>query len=176
MRIVAGELGGRQFDSPKSAKTHPMSDKARGALFNVLGDITGLDVLDAFAGTGACSFEAISRGANSAIAIEQDRLAQRTIAQNIQSLELEHRVTLIATSVQAWLQTSPHTTFDLVLCDPPYTDVQPALISRLAERVTPDGILVLSWPDGTELPDLPLLFLQRKSYGDATLAFYRQAA
>ena len=72
MRIIAGYLGGRQFNSPRSNRTHPMSDKARGGLFNALGDISGLTVLDAFAGSGALSFEAISRGAESVIAVDID--------------------------------------------------------------------------------------------------------
>ena len=63
MRIIAGTLGGRNFDS-KSQATHPMSEKMRGALFNVLGDIDGLKVLDCFAGSGAIGFEAISREPN----------------------------------------------------------------------------------------------------------------
>nr|MBP9820948.1 RsmD family RNA methyltransferase [Candidatus Saccharibacteria bacterium] len=60
MRIIAGFLGGRLIESPHNNKTHPMSEKMRGALFNSLGDINGLTFLDAFAGTGACGFEAIS--------------------------------------------------------------------------------------------------------------------
>jgi 16S rRNA (guanine966-N2)-methyltransferase len=175
MRVIAGTLGGRQFDSPKSYKTHPMSDKARGALFNILGDISGLDVLDPFAGTGAFSFEAVSRGATSALAIEQDKPAQRIIRQNIRLLGVGEHVKLIQASANAWLQTNPAVRFDLVLCDPPYNDLQPNLVVRLAARVAPDGIMVLSWPAGTTLPEIPLLLLQHKVYGDATLAFYRNA-
>lgn len=174
MRIIAGSLGGRQFDSPKGFKTHPMSDKARGALFNVLGDIEGLTVLDAFAGSGALSFEAISRGAASAVAIDNDRAAQKVIANNVHELGLRDRVKLITASANAWLQTSPEeTTFDIVLCDPPYTDLQLNLLQRLTERVKPGGLVVLSWPGDKEVPDLNgLEVLERKNYGDITLAFY----
>ncbi|MCB6771180.1 RsmD family RNA methyltransferase, partial [Veillonella atypica] len=49
MRIIAGQLGGRTFDAPRGHRTHPMGDKIRGALFNILGDISGLTVFDAFA-------------------------------------------------------------------------------------------------------------------------------
>jgi 16S rRNA (guanine966-N2)-methyltransferase len=172
MRVIAGTLGGRQFSSPKSPKTHPMSDKARGALFNVLGDISGLDILDPFAGTGAFSFEAVSRGAASSIAIEQDKLAQRIIQENIQTLQLSEHIKLVKAGAGAWLKTNPTATFDLVLCDPPYNDLQPNLLEQLAGRITADGVFVLSWPDGVVLPALPLELLQHKKYGDATLAFY----
>jgi 16S rRNA (guanine966-N2)-methyltransferase len=173
MRIITGNLGGRQFESPKTFKTHPMSDKARGALFNVLGDVEGLTVLDPFAGTGAFSFEAVSRGAASAIAIEQDKPAQRTIEQNIHALGLAEQVKLIKATANGWLQTNPEAQFDLVLCDPPYNDLQPTLIARLATRIMPDGVFVLSWPDGTALPELPLALVRHKKYGDATVAFYK---
>ncbi|MEK7153440.1 MAG: 16S rRNA (guanine(966)-N(2))-methyltransferase RsmD [Patescibacteria group bacterium] len=178
MRIIAGRLGGRQFDSPKSFKTHPMSDKARGALFNVLGDIDGLTVLDAFAGSGALSFEAVSRGAASAVAIDSDRAAQKVVANNIHTLGLRGRVKLIAASANAWLQTSnPAELFDIVLCDPPYDDLQTNLLQRLEKRVRPGGILVLSWPGNAD----PIVFeglqlLESKNYGDMTLAFYRSPA
>jgi 16S rRNA (guanine966-N2)-methyltransferase len=59
MRIIAGELKGRNIQEPYGHRTHPMSEKVRGAVFNALGDIEGLAVLDAFAGTGALSFEAV---------------------------------------------------------------------------------------------------------------------
>src|SRR5207247_1643471 len=121
MHIIAGRLKGRSFDSPGSFKTHPMSDKARAALFNILGDVAGLTVLDAFAGSGALGFEAISRGATSALFIEQDRIAQRTIEHNQAVLGLKRQTQLIRASANAWLSTTPETpSFDLILCDPPY--------------------------------------------------------
>lgn len=177
MRIIAGRLGGRQFDSPKSFKTHPMSDKARGALFNVLGDIEGLTVLDAFAGSGALSFEAISRGATSAIAIDSDRAAQWVIAKNTHALGLNRQVKLIKASANAWLETNPEVLFDIILCDPPYSDLQPHLLQRLAEHLAQDGVFVLSWPGDKEPVALAgLRLLERKNYGDMMLVFFGNQA
>lgn len=176
MRIIAGSLKGRQFDSPHTQRTHPMSDKVRGALFNMLGDIDGLTVLDPFAGTGAIAFEALSRGASSALLIEQDKTAQRVIAENIRTLRLSRQAQLIRASANAWLQTSPaNTTFDLIICDPPYHDLQTSLVVRLAERLTPEGLLILSWPTKEE----PLLIdnltqIENRAHGDAQLIFYRR--
>lgn len=153
-----------------------MSDKARGALFNVLGDIDGLTVLDAFAGSGALSFEAISRGAASAVAIDSDRTAQKVIAANVRTLGLTKHIKCISASANAWLQTSPEELcFDLVFCDPPYNDLQVPLIARLAARVKPDGLLVLSWPTATDIPQHEsLVEVEHREYGDASLIFYRR--
>lgn len=176
MRVIAGNLGGRVFDSPNTSRTHPMSDKMRGALFNILGDIEGLCVLDAFAGTGALAFEAVSRGAASAIALEVDRTAQQTIARNIHMLDLENQVQLIKTSASSWLAASAETNiFDIVLCDPPYHDLQLALLARLGKCVKSGGLLVISFPANTEPPIFKgFAQIGRRTYGDAQLIFYRQ--
>ena len=173
MRIIAGRLGGRIFDSPKTTKTHPMSDKIRGALFNILGDIDGLTVLDAFSGTGALAFEALSRGAASAVLVEHDTAAQQVIRTNIVNLQLDAEATLAATSVNAWIVTHPMDRYDLVFCDPPYDDLQTAVLQQLITLKKDDGLFVLSWPNSTEEP----LFngikkVAHRSYGDAQLLFY----
>jgi 16S rRNA (guanine966-N2)-methyltransferase len=174
VRIIAGRLGGRNFASPRGHRTHPMSDKARGAVFNALGDIGGLSVLDAFAGSGALSFEAISRGAGHATAVERDRSAQQTIAANIKELGMAGSVKLIKANAAGWLTTAEDA-FDLVLLDPPFEDLQPGLLSRLAGRTSPGGTVVLSLPPDAEvvLPD-EFEHLTTKSYGDNQLVFYRK--
>lgn len=173
MRIIAGRLGGRTFDSPHGHRTHPMSDRVRGALFNTLGDIVGLTVLDAFAGSGALSFEALSRGASNAVMIEPDKSAQTTINKNIAGLRVPSQTKLIRAKAQSWLSTTDQR-FDIVLCDPPYDDINQTLLTKLASRTVPGGTIVLSLPpnSGFKLPE-PYELLGSKDYGDATLAFYR---
>ena len=94
MRIISGTLKGHTFDSPKGFQTHPMGDKIRTALFNTLGDIKGLTVLDAFSGSGALSFEALSRGAESAVALELDKEAYKVIRANAEKLAVGDRMKL----------------------------------------------------------------------------------
>lgn len=172
MRVIAGTLGGRLFAAPHGHRTHPMSDKMRGALFNMLGDISGLTVLDAFAGSGALSFEAISRGAASSLAIENDRAAQRAIQENIAALGLAEQVHLIRASARAWLNTTDGI-FDLLLLDPPYDALQLSLLQLLAARLRPGGRLVLSWPGKMEPPVLNgLALVSSKNYGDGSLHSY----
>jgi len=147
----------------------------RGALFNMLGDIDGLTVLDAFAGSGALSFEALSRGASSATAIESDRNAQKTITENSKVLALGTQVKLVKATSNAWFSTNGGRTFDLLLCDPPYDNLQLPLIVRLAGAVKPGGLLVLSWPGSDVLPEITgLTLIENRSYGDSQLGFYRR--
>ena len=173
MRVVAGSLGGRRFDSPGTHRTHPMSDKMRGALFNILGELDGLEVLDAFGGSGALAFEATSRGAESALILENDKTAQQTIARNIEALGVQQHARLVRASVTAWMDTNPEAQFDVVLCDPPYDDIQLSILDMLAARVKSDGILVVSFPANQEPPQfISLAQVKRQQYGDAQLIFY----
>lgn len=174
MRIIAGSLGGRTFDSPGGHRTHPMSDKIRGALFNMLGDITGLTIADLYSGSGAISFEAISRGASSSVAIEADKVAYATIARNIKTLSVDEHVKSHKMFVHSWLNRT-NDQFDIVIADPPYDDLQYKTLDKLHEVVKPGGILVYSLPPSARLvlPDT-CKKLSEKSYGDGTLVFYQK--
>jgi 16S rRNA (guanine966-N2)-methyltransferase len=153
-----------------------MSDKVRGALFNTLGDLDGLTLLDAFAGSGALAFEAVSRGADRVVVIDSDRSAQQAIADNIRALSVANRVKLIRASASAWLTTSDEG-FDIILCDPPYDDPQPTLLGKLAERAREGGLVVLSLPPAAEVAlGAPFQPIAIKNYGDAELRFYRKVA
>jgi 16S rRNA (guanine966-N2)-methyltransferase len=176
MRIIAGALKGQQFASPHGHKTHPMSDKARGALFNVLGDIDGLTFLDAFAGTGALAFEAASRGAKSVVAIDKDRAAHKTIEQNVNDLHLQKTVKVTKANTGGWSIHNAEKKFDILLLDPPYDDLQVPLLGRLVKRhVKPGGLAVLSIAGRIRNPEFDnTQIAAAKDYGDARLVFYRK--
>ena len=174
MRIISGTLGGRTFNSPKGQQTHPMSEKIRGALFNVLGEIDGLRVLDAYSGSGAISLESISRGAASSVAIEKQRLAQTAISDNIKQLGLGERIELISTSVENWLNGDNMTTFDIIICDPPFDDINTKTIRKIASYLNKGGLMVTTWPAKLPLIDIGgHKLIKTSSYGDAMLVFYR---
>jgi 16S rRNA (guanine966-N2)-methyltransferase len=152
-----------------------MSDKIRGALFNALGDIEGLHVLDAFAGSGALSFEAISRGAKSAIAIEMDKSAQGAIEESLDMLDLRDRVTLVRANCGSWSNQHLDHMFDIIVADPPYDKVPTAPLDKLVRNLKPGGLYVLSWPGNqASVNFVGLEKLSEKSYGDAMLIFYRR--
>ncbi len=174
MRIVAGKLGGRTFDAPRGHRTHPMSDKVRGAMFNMLGDISGLSIADLYSGSGAISFEAMSRGAATSVAIEADKVAYSAITRNIEALGLDEQVKPHKMYVHSWLNRT-NEQFDIVVADPPYDDLVYKTLDVLPNVVKPGGILVYSLPPNARLllPDT-CQKLAEKSYGDATLVFYRK--
>lgn len=175
MRIVAGTLGGRQFEAPKGHRTHPMGERQRGALFNTLGDIAGLSVLDLYAGSGALSFEAVSRGASHATAVEWDKSAQQAITTNIQSLGLENQVSLAASRVASWSKKNITEWFDVVFCDPPYDRVLENSVQKLTTHVARGGMFVLSWPEKLSIPEFKGIELVRSSvYANARLIFYKK--
>lgn len=175
MRVISGALKGRHFEAPPGHRTHPMGDKIRGALFNMLGDISGLTVFDPYAGTGALSFEALSRGAKHATLVEIEKTAQQIIAANIEALSLVDKTTFVPGNCTRWSLRYPDETFDLLLCDPPYDRVLIGVIEKLGKHVKKNGLLVLSWPRHVEVTELHG-FTQIKAsvYANARLVFYRR--
>jgi len=177
LRVIAGWLGSRQFASPATHTTHPMSERMRGALFNSLGSIADKTVLDPFAGSGALSFESVSRGATSAVAIERERRAWQTVQKNIQTLGVSGQVTLVKGSCRSWSELHPDQEFDLIICDPPYDDLQLSTLSLLSRHLKNNGLMVVSYPGRESAPTVNGVVVVDKSYfGDAALAYYRKAA
>jgi 16S rRNA (guanine966-N2)-methyltransferase len=148
----------------------PTSDRAREALFSILGDISGARVLDLFCGTGALGIEAVSRGAANAVLVDSDpRLARR----NVDALGLGDRCEVVRSDALRYLA-KPGDKFDLILCDPPY-----ALVSRVAsdlERLAPQrladtGRLVLE-SAAREPVDLSLPLLAERRFGEAVIRIW----
>ena len=139
MRIIAGEWRGRKLAAPKGDATRPTADRTRETLFAMLtsrlGDFEGLQVVDLFAGSGALGLEALSRGAEHCLFVEQDRAAVDVIRANIAALGAALRTRVEAGSVMALrAATKP---LDLILADPPYHSG--------AGEVALDRLLRLGW-------------------------------
>jgi 16S rRNA (guanine966-N2)-methyltransferase len=119
IRIIGGLYRGRKLSFPKIAGLRPTPDRVRETLFNwLMADIVGARCLDAFAGSGALGFEALSRGAGHCVMVE----SSSTIHNNLQQLAKEltlSRLTLIHDNAVHYLQHSTQP-FDLVFLDPPF--------------------------------------------------------
>ncbi len=177
IRLIAGKYGGRSIAAPDSSRTHPMGERVRGALFNIITDgLEGAVVLDAFAGTGALGLEALSRGARQATFIERDRLAQKILAENIALLGVDDQTRLVRATVRSWLQATDDQLFDIIFADPPYHDTQFSTVSQLLGLLKPNGLMVLSHPGkGEALPRVKgIVVVDNRSYGNASLTLFRR--
>lgn len=175
MRIIAGEWGGRPLVGPRGSQTRPTSDRVREALFNILGDMDGLSLLDLFAGTGAVALEALSRGAARAEAVERDRAALAALRTNQKRLDAT-RLEVRSEAVERFLGRPPQR-FDVVFADPPWAEV-PAFLetygTHLATWTAADGWFVLERSRReASAPELPGFDAPRpRRYGDTELVLW----
>jgi len=175
VRIIAGSRKGARIFAPKN-ETRPTGDRVREAAFNLIGPVDGARVLDLFAGSGAMGLEALSRGAQRATFVENDRDACRTITRNLDKLALEGATVLCQdalTALRADARTGAR--YDLVFVDPPYrrfSSLQSALIEHLPEILTPGGTIVVETA-ATEEPELPLQKRTSRRYGSARLTVFQ---
>ncbi len=169
MKITGGALRGRVVPGRPGAGTRPTASRVREALFSMLGqDLSGLVVLDAFGGSGILSFEALSRGAERAVIVEQSGAAARQIKQAAAALGLAERVQVRRGSSPAELPEGP---FDLALLDPPYAMDPAPTLAAVAGRVS--WRVVLEHAARRPPPEVAGLRLEKaKRYGDTGLAIY----
>jgi 16S rRNA (guanine966-N2)-methyltransferase len=180
VRVIAGKLGGRPLRAPKGNATRPTTDRVREALFSMLGDLSGARVLDLYAGTGALGIEAMSRGAARAVFVESRREALGALRSNLASLALEASTAVVPVPVErSRIQVEREVPFDLVLCDPPWSDLPHALsaLTELLPRVglVSGGRVVLEHasPDAPELPGvLGLSSPSRRKWGDTAVSVF----
>ena len=159
MRVIGGALSGRRFGAPSGRGTRPTSDRVREALGSSLqsrGAFVGASVLDLFAGTGALSFEALSRGAALAVAVDREPRAIREIQRSAIELGVQDRITVVRVDLLGDPASAVHKLpevpggFSLVFCDAPYSNIEsvPALLVELIRqgRLGPNAWIVIERP------------------------------
>ena len=181
MRVIGGVYRSRRLRAVEGLGVRPTSDRLRETLFNILGaSVAGSRFLDLCAGSGAVGIEALSRGAQQAVFVEQSRRACDVIEANLQGLDIASRASIICREVMAALKqlASASAPFDLIFFDPPYASALYAtVLSYLGESlvIEENGILVVEHRAKTPLAsDYGRLqqFRQLKQ-GESALAFYR---
>jgi 16S rRNA (guanine966-N2)-methyltransferase len=179
VRVVAGNLRGRVLSTPSGLSTRPTAARAREAMFSILGDVSGANVLDLYAGSGALGIEALSRGAARAVFVESDRKALACLRDNVERLELAPRARVVGARAEA--ATSAIGTsggFTLVLCDPPWAalDRAVALLSRLRSLFASGARVVLEHPARLS-PEVPgLAAYDTRRWGDTGATFFECSA
>jgi 16S rRNA (guanine966-N2)-methyltransferase len=148
VRIVAGAKRGRRIRVAPRSGVRPTSEYVREAIFNALGPVTDLIVLDLFAGTGAMGLEALSRGAAACIFVEDDRAVAEVLRENIRTLDYDAVSTVIGggypRALTSLIQTGPR--FDLLFVDPPYRmlpEVEVMLTPLVSLLLATGGVVVI---------------------------------
>jgi 16S rRNA (guanine966-N2)-methyltransferase len=181
MRVIAGSAGGVRLAVPKRG-VRPTMDRVKGAIFSSLGEaIIGARVLDLFAGSGALGIEALSRGAASAIFVEDDRQSAEVIEKNLAKTKLNGRVRH-QNAFDFVRRRSNAEKFQIIFADPPYekthrgeSHTETLLNSeRLTELLEPNGIFVLEKRPTETLPQMKFWrLLRQKTYGATEVLFLK---
>ncbi len=167
------------LQAPKGYATRPTGSRVKEALFNT---IQGLEpearVLDLFAGSGALGLEALSRGASSAIFVENSAGALKSLTYNIKKAGWQERVKIIPSDVLSFLNSYKGKPFDLIFMDPPYNcEKWPEIFGLLSERKMLEGLGMLVWELPASMVQIQPVkgfeLVKKKQYGDTALLFYK---
>ena len=182
MRVIAGRAGGMRLEAPHGNKTRPTSDRVKEALFSILDSAEMLvekRVLDLFAGTGALGIEALSRGALSAVFVENSRTVAAIIKKNLEHSGLYAQSQVVVADAYKSLErfVRDDVSFDLIFLDPPYRADQYIICMELisSKILNRGGVLVVELSAKDLLPASlgELVRYDRRSYGDTALEFFR---
>lgn len=179
LRIIAGTARGRRFEAPEGKDTRPTLDRVRENLFNMIqGRLMDARLLDLFAGSGALSLEALSRGAAFAVLADRDETAIRTEKKNLEILGFQDRARQIRSPWERTLRTlkGEGEKFDLIFLDPPYamTDLR-ELTEKLIPLMAEDAWVVLEHQAGAEIQVSERLgIVKERAWGYCGVKIYEQ--
>ena len=179
MRVITGSARGISLKTPDGMQTRPTADRVKEALFSIIQfDVPCARVLDLFGGTGQLGIEALSRGAKSAVFVDQREDACMLIRENLRRTRLEASGRVVRSDYLEYLRRCREQ-YDIILLDPPYAEVflENALkcITEI-DNLQSGGIIVAERPLGKELPwDFEGYTRSRDyKYGKTLLTIYRK--
>ena len=179
MRVISGKARGVNLKTPDGVLTRPTIDRVKEALFSIINfDIPASNVLDLFGGTGQLGIEALSRGAKSAVFVDQREDACKLIKENLRRTKLEQDAKVVRMDYLDYLKRCKEK-FDIIFLDPPYAEV---FLENALKCITEidilqsGGIIVAERPLGKDLPWDFEGFSRSKDYkyGKVLLTIYRK--
>jgi len=180
-RIIAGIAGGIYLETPQGMKTRPTSDRAKEALFSILGEVfSGKKVLDLYSGTGSLGLEALSRGAKSCVFVDRGRKAVENINRNIKKCKLDKGATVLCMDVVKSLDLKDivREKYSCIFMDPPYDkELLTCTIEKISENdiMAKNGMLIVEHSE-TEVPPEEIADFRcsgRRRYGAVNFSFYK---
>lgn len=176
MRIISGSRRGHKLLDFEGMDVRPTTDRVKEAIFNLIQSfVSGSMCLDMFAGSGALSFEAVSRGARGAVLLDKDKHSVDIIRRNAESLGFEALCEIWNEDCFGYAAKTSEK-FDIIFLDPPYNKnlIEPALSAIVQnELLSEDGIVVLESDDtdfAGEFGDLTIL--KQRKYGRTHITVY----
>lgn len=188
MRVISGEKKGERLFSLKRRKIRPTSDKVKGAIFNILSygsefgqSLEGKRVLDLFAGSGALGLEALSRGAEEVVFVDNSSVSLNLARKNLKKLGFETKGRMVKKEILRFLRSENEITFsgfDLIFADPPYgKGLCQKLLGVLAEKnfLNTEGVLVMEHHKKEKIEEKKnFVLLQERKYGDTLISFFKK--
>jgi 16S rRNA (guanine966-N2)-methyltransferase len=180
LRITGGECRGRIIEAPDGLDVRPTASKIRQAFFNILSNIVdGAAFVDVCAGSGLMGLEALSRGAASLIAIEENRSMVKIIQANIKKLEFGEQAEVIAADAKKALPLLKAREADIIFADPPYkSQLAEPILKIVASQglLTDHGVLAIEHAADQRLPEKleNLVNYDRRKYGQTAVSFFRR--
>ncbi len=182
MRITSGKFKSRIIRVPKAIR--PTLDNVRKAIFDILGEaVIGTNALDLFAGSGALGIEALSRGANSCVFVDNNKSSVKAIRENLEALGLtdSEEIGILFADVLRGISkfSKGESKFDLIFLDPPYyKSLAKKSLSLLGsyDILTKSGVVIVEHSKHDELPSSvgELKLYRSTRYGDTCISFYHR--
>ena len=179
MRVITGKAKGISLKTPDGMLTRPTTDRVKEALFSIIQfEVPGARVLDLFGGTGQLGIEALSRGAQSAVFIDEREQACALIRENLKRTKMEGIGKVVRSDYLSYLKRCKET-FDIIILDPPYAEV---FLENSLKMITEidilqsGGIIIAERPVGKDLPWEFLGYTRSRDYkyGNTLLTIYRK--
>ena len=178
MRIIRGKYGRRRFDVPTNITARPTTDFARENIFNVIENLVDFDeeptALDLFAGTGAITFEFLSRGCSSVTSVEKAATQANFIKKVADQLNVTNH-TLLRTDALRFIEAASGS-YDIVFADPPYDlpgfeKIPEAVLS--SKLLHPGSLFIIEHSKKHDFSSLPG-FQQHRAYGSVNFSIFRK--
>lgn len=185
-RVISGKAKGLILKSLPGKATRPSLDRTKEAVFSILQDTyVGGRVLDLYAGSGQLGIEALSRGAERAVLVDQSGKAVQIVKENLEKTRLKEKADVYKMNALSWLKGPGKTiekSFHVIFFDPPYEitlDELKKLGPYLEALLAPGGILVVESESHAfplekyeaAMPNIPLV--KHCKYGSAMVSFYK---
>lgn len=177
MRVITGSARGARLEAPEGMDVRPTTDKVKESIFNIIQfDVPDARVLDLFAGSGQLGIEALSRGAESAVFVDNSERSLKFVRGNLTKTRLQDRAVVRKAEARQFLSMT-RDSFDIALLDPPYRkQIVNTVLPLLEPKMSDDGLIVCETASEEELPAELERFAIAKEYryGKIKLTVYRR--